>query len=247
MSMDRKFILHRSPTIANLERRLFLKRAFHSARCLCSPAATSPTRKACSACCSRCRAGTMACRTGCSIRSASHRSSQRAASRARFRTTATIRKRSTGDRWFELQARARRHDPREEAWTLAELYALPQVSQVTRHICVEGWSAIGKWAACASRTSSPHRRRHHCEVRRFPVRRRLLRLDRHGDCAPSADAAQPALRRRATAAEVRLSDEAAHPDQARLQEPEAHRRHLRHQRISGGYWEDKGYNWYSGS
>jgi DMSO/TMAO reductase YedYZ molybdopterin-dependent catalytic subunit len=32
------------------------------------------------------------------------------------------------------------------AWTLPELYALPQVSQVTRHICVEGWSAIGKWS-----------------------------------------------------------------------------------------------------
>ncbi len=31
-------------------------------------------------------------------------------------------------------------------WRLAELYALPQVSQVTRHICVEGWSAIGKWS-----------------------------------------------------------------------------------------------------
>lgn len=31
------------------------------------------------------------------------------------------------------------------AWTLPELYALPQTSQITRHICVEGWSAIGKW------------------------------------------------------------------------------------------------------
>ena len=30
-------------------------------------------------------------------------------------------------------------------WTLAELNALPQADQVTRHICVEGWSAIGKW------------------------------------------------------------------------------------------------------
>ena len=28
-------------------------------------------------------------------------------------------------------------------WTLAELYALPQTSQVTRHVCVEGWSMIG--------------------------------------------------------------------------------------------------------
>src|SRR5215470_5047136 len=31
-------------------------------------------------------------------------------------------------------------------WTLPKLYALPQTSQVTRHICVEGWSAIGKWS-----------------------------------------------------------------------------------------------------
>ncbi|BEP54726.1 MULTISPECIES: molybdopterin-dependent oxidoreductase [Variovorax] len=30
-------------------------------------------------------------------------------------------------------------------WTLAELRALPQQDQITRHICVEGWSAIGKW------------------------------------------------------------------------------------------------------
>jgi DMSO/TMAO reductase YedYZ molybdopterin-dependent catalytic subunit len=33
----------------------------------------------------------------------------------------------------------------KKTWTLPELYALPQTSQVTRHICVEGWSAIGKW------------------------------------------------------------------------------------------------------
>jgi DMSO/TMAO reductase YedYZ molybdopterin-dependent catalytic subunit len=30
-------------------------------------------------------------------------------------------------------------------WTLAELRALPAVSQITRHICIEGWSAIGQW------------------------------------------------------------------------------------------------------
>src|SRR5438105_14338765 len=33
----------------------------------------------------------------------------------------------------------------KESWTLDQLYALPQESQITRHICVEGWSAIGKW------------------------------------------------------------------------------------------------------
>jgi len=30
-------------------------------------------------------------------------------------------------------------------WTLEQLYALPQESQITRHVCVEGWSMIGKW------------------------------------------------------------------------------------------------------
>jgi DMSO/TMAO reductase YedYZ molybdopterin-dependent catalytic subunit len=30
-------------------------------------------------------------------------------------------------------------------WTVQRLYTLPQKSQVTRHVCVEGWSMIGKW------------------------------------------------------------------------------------------------------
>ena len=33
----------------------------------------------------------------------------------------------------------------KKSWTLEELYKLPQVKQITRHICVEGWSAIGSW------------------------------------------------------------------------------------------------------
>jgi DMSO/TMAO reductase YedYZ molybdopterin-dependent catalytic subunit len=33
----------------------------------------------------------------------------------------------------------------KKPWTLAELYKLPEVSQVTRLVCVEGWSAIGSW------------------------------------------------------------------------------------------------------
>ncbi|MFM2287519.1 MAG: hypothetical protein RL684_662, partial [Pseudomonadota bacterium] len=31
------------------------------------------------------------------------------------------------------------------AFSLAELRALPSRTQITRHDCVEGWSAIGKW------------------------------------------------------------------------------------------------------
>jgi DMSO/TMAO reductase YedYZ molybdopterin-dependent catalytic subunit len=33
----------------------------------------------------------------------------------------------------------------KKSWTLEELHKLPEVSQITRHICVEGWSAIGSW------------------------------------------------------------------------------------------------------
>ena len=33
----------------------------------------------------------------------------------------------------------------KKPWTLAELHGLAQVSQITRHVCVEGWSAIGSW------------------------------------------------------------------------------------------------------
>jgi DMSO/TMAO reductase YedYZ molybdopterin-dependent catalytic subunit len=32
-----------------------------------------------------------------------------------------------------------------QPWTVEQLHALPQASQVTRHVCVEGWSMIGKW------------------------------------------------------------------------------------------------------
>jgi len=33
----------------------------------------------------------------------------------------------------------------KKPWTLDELHKLPEVSQITRHVCVEGWSAIGSW------------------------------------------------------------------------------------------------------
>jgi DMSO/TMAO reductase YedYZ molybdopterin-dependent catalytic subunit len=34
---------------------------------------------------------------------------------------------------------------RPQAFTLAQLGRMPQLTQITRHDCVEGWSAIGKW------------------------------------------------------------------------------------------------------
>jgi len=45
---------------------------------------------------------------------------------------------------YELEIAGRVSDKR--TWRLERLYALPQVSQITRHVCIEGWSAIGQWS-----------------------------------------------------------------------------------------------------
>jgi DMSO/TMAO reductase YedYZ molybdopterin-dependent catalytic subunit len=34
----------------------------------------------------------------------------------------------------------------KKAWKLDQLRALPQETQITEHVCIEGWSAIGKWS-----------------------------------------------------------------------------------------------------
>ncbi len=37
-------------------------------------------------------------------------------------------------------------------WTRDALYALPRETQITRHVCVEGWDYIGKWSGAPLRT-----------------------------------------------------------------------------------------------
>ena len=44
---------------------------------------------------------------------------------------------------FRLEVSGLVADKRQ--WRLDELRRMAQIDQVTRHICVEGWSAIGKW------------------------------------------------------------------------------------------------------
>jgi DMSO/TMAO reductase YedYZ molybdopterin-dependent catalytic subunit len=113
----------------------------------------------------------------------------------------------------------------KKPWTLPELYKLPEVSQITRHVCVEGWSAIGSWQGVrlsdflkmigAAR-----------QVRLVQVRGRIFEHDRHADRAAPADAAYAQVRSPASAAHIRLSDQNPHPDQTRLQEPEIRDRHV---------------------
>jgi len=75
-------------------------------------------------------------------------------------------------------------------WRLPELYALPQLlRRFACHICVEGWSAIGKWSgACASATSSSGVGADLArQVRRLQLRRRLLTRASTWHRAPPAD------------------------------------------------------------
>ena len=90
-----------------------------------------------------------------------------------------------GDTW-RLEVTGLVADKRN--WTLADLRAMPQQEQVTRHICVEGWSAIGKWGGVPfAHFLQARRRRPECEVRGLQVRRRLLHQHRHGHGAAPAD------------------------------------------------------------
>ena len=106
-------------------------------------------------------------------------------------------------------------------WSVDELYALPQESQITRHVCVEGWSMIGKWSgARLGDFLQARRRRPHGQVCRLSMRRRLLRKHRHGDGAPPADDHGVQIRRRNPSGQIRLSLQDQDPDEARLQESE---------------------------
>ena len=136
----------------------------------------------------------------------------------------------------------------KKAWRLPELYALPQVSQVTRHICVEGWSAIGKW-------SGP----------RFSDFLKLVGADLTAKyvgfkCADDyytsidmATALHPQTIMAFKYADQVLPPKYGFPWKLRIptklgfKNPKHVMALFVTNEYPGGYWEDKGYNWFSGS
>lgn len=134
------------------------------------------------------------------------------------------------------------------AWTLEELHALPQTDQVTRHICVEGWSAIGKWGGV-----------------RFSVFLERIGADRTASyvgfkCSddyytsidmPTALHAQTLLT--LTYDGERLPAKYGFPMKLRMPTKLGYKnpKHIRAIFVTnthpGGYWEDQGYNWFGGS
>jgi DMSO/TMAO reductase YedYZ molybdopterin-dependent catalytic subunit len=135
-----------------------------------------------------------------------------------------------------------------KAWTLPELYALPQVSQVTRHICVEGWSAIGKWSGV--------RFRDFLQRIGADLTARYVGFKCADDYSTSIDM-QTALHPQ-TLLTLRFADQILPPQYGfpmKLRIPTKlgfkNPKHITALFLTneypGGYWEDQGYNWFSGS
>ncbi|PBI89959.1 Sulfoxide reductase catalytic subunit YedY precursor [Variovorax boronicumulans] len=133
-------------------------------------------------------------------------------------------------------------------WTLAELRALPQEDQITRHICVEGWSAIGKWGGVRFADFLRHvgadlsakyvgfqcADDYHTSID-MPTAlhpQTLLTLSYDGQPLPPKYGFPMKLRM---------------PTKLGYKNP----KHIQAMYVTntypGGYWEDQGYNWFGGS
>jgi DMSO/TMAO reductase YedYZ molybdopterin-dependent catalytic subunit len=137
---------------------------------------------------------------------------------------------------------------KKESWTLEQLRALPQESQITRHICVEGWSAIGKWGGV-----------------RFSDFLRLIEADTSAryvgfKCADnyhsSIDMATALHSQTILALTFRdqvLPTKYGFPMKLRVPTKLGFKnpKHIMAMYVTndypGGFWEDQGYNWFSGS
>jgi DMSO/TMAO reductase YedYZ molybdopterin-dependent catalytic subunit len=136
----------------------------------------------------------------------------------------------------------------KKAWSLPELYALPQVSQVTRHICVEGWSAIGKWSG--PRFSDFLQRIGADTTARYVG---FKCADKYYGSVDMATALHPQTIMAFKYADQVLPVKYGFPWKLRVPTKLGFKnpKHIVAMFVSnenpGGYWEDQGYNWFSGS
>jgi DMSO/TMAO reductase YedYZ molybdopterin-dependent catalytic subunit len=148
---------------------------------------------------------------------------------------------------------------RPHAFGLSELHQMPQATQITRHDCVEGWSAIGKWSgvplAAMLDAVSPR------SDARYVVFR-CMDNDGAGNLYYESLDLHQARHPQALLA-LRLNDAPLDPDHGapvRLKVPTqlGYKSAKWIARIEilgsfaniyagrGGYWEDQGYEWYAG-
>lgn len=136
----------------------------------------------------------------------------------------------------------------KHAWTLAELRAMPQTDQITRHICVEGWSAIGKWGGVPFASF----------LRRVgaDLSAKYVGFKCADDYYTSIDmptALHPQTLLTLTYDSQPLPPRYGFPMKLRMPTKLGYKNPKHIQAIfvtnnyPGGYWEDQGYNWFGGS
>jgi DMSO/TMAO reductase YedYZ molybdopterin-dependent catalytic subunit len=134
------------------------------------------------------------------------------------------------------------------AWTLPELYRLPQTDQVTRHICVEGWSAIGKWGGVRFSTFL---KRIGADLTAKYVG--FTCLDDYSTSIDMPTALHPqtlltfAYDGRALPPEYGFPMKLRMPTKLGYKNPKHIGAIFVTNEYPGGYWEDQGYNWFGGS
>jgi DMSO/TMAO reductase YedYZ molybdopterin-dependent catalytic subunit len=135
-----------------------------------------------------------------------------------------------------------------KSWTLPGLYALPQASQVTRHICVEGWSAIGKWSGTPFRTFLERIGADHtAKYVGFKC------ADEYYSSIDMATALHPQTLLTFRYADQILPPKYGFPMKLRMPTKLGYKnpKHITAIFVSneypGGYWEDQGYTWFGGS
>ena len=133
-------------------------------------------------------------------------------------------------------------------WTLPELSALPQTDQVTRHICVEGWSAIGKWGGVPFSTFL---NRVGADLSAKYIGFKCA--DDYHTSIDMATALHPQTLLALTYDGQVLPPRYGYPMKLRMPTKLGYKNPKHIQAIfvtnthPGGYWEDQGYNWFGGS
>ena len=133
-------------------------------------------------------------------------------------------------------------------WSLPELRALPQTDQVTRHICVEGWSAIGKWggvpfARFLRQVGADLSARYvgfKCADDYYTSIDMATALHPQTVLALSYDG-QPLPPKYGFPLKLRM------PTKLGYKNPKHIQAIFVTNTYPGGYWEDQGYNWFGGS
>ncbi|MHC8362640.1 molybdopterin-dependent oxidoreductase [Pseudomonas sp. LS2P72] len=136
----------------------------------------------------------------------------------------------------------------KRSWRLEELRAMAQTEQITRHICVEGWSAIGRWGGV--RFSDFLRRIGADTDAKFVG---FKCADDYYTSIDMATALHSQTLLALTYDGAVLPREYGFPMKLRMPTKLGYKNPKHIQAIfvtntyPGGYWEDQGYNWFGGS